>query len=47
LMVLNGEISPPNVPMERPAFVWPVMPSSFKHGEDSSRQWKSHSILST
>ncbi|WJX11292.1 hypothetical protein P8452_01920 [Trifolium repens] len=36
LMVLNGEISPPNVPMERPAFVWPVMPSSFKHGEDSS-----------
>jgi hypothetical protein len=22
--------------MERPAFVWPVMPSSFKHGEDSS-----------
>ncbi|WJX11299.1 hypothetical protein P8452_01926 [Trifolium repens] len=36
LMVLNGEISPPNVPMERPAFVWPAMPSSFKHGEDSS-----------
>ncbi|GAU37516.1 hypothetical protein TSUD_21210 [Trifolium subterraneum] len=36
LMVLNGEASPPNVPLERPAFVWPAMPSSFKHGEDNS-----------
>lgn len=36
LMVLNGEASPPMVPIERPAFVWPAMPSSFKDGEDSS-----------
>jgi serine/threonine protein kinase len=36
LMVLNGEISPPNVPLDRPAFVWPAMPSSFKEGEDNS-----------
>ncbi|WJX17714.1 hypothetical protein P8452_07595 [Trifolium repens] len=36
LMVLNGEVSPPAVPMERPSFVWPAMPSSFKHCEDSS-----------
>ncbi|XP_058748495.1 probable L-type lectin-domain containing receptor kinase S.5 [Vicia villosa] len=36
LMVLNGEASPPIVPMERPSFVWPAMPSSFKEGEDNS-----------
>ncbi|KAK2400712.1 putative L-type lectin-domain containing receptor kinase S.5 [Trifolium repens] len=36
LMVLNGEVSPPAVPMERPSFVWPAMPSSFKHCKDSS-----------
>ncbi|GAU37517.1 hypothetical protein TSUD_21220 [Trifolium subterraneum] len=38
LMVLNGEVSPPNVPLERPSFVWPAMPSCFNHGEtqDSS-----------
>lgn len=36
LMVLNGEASPPIVPIERPAFVWPAMPSSFKDGEDGS-----------
>ncbi|CAJ2673033.1 unnamed protein product [Trifolium pratense] len=36
LMVLNGEASPPIVPNERPSFVWPAMPSSFKQGEDSS-----------
>ncbi|XP_058748447.1 probable L-type lectin-domain containing receptor kinase S.5 [Vicia villosa] len=36
LMVLKGEASPPTVPMERPAFVWPAIPSSFKDGEDSS-----------
>lgn len=36
LMVLNGEASPPVVPIERPAFIWPAMPSSFKEGEDSS-----------
>ena len=30
LMVLNGEASPPVVPMEIPAFVWPATSSSFK-----------------
>ncbi|CAI8602229.1 unnamed protein product [Vicia faba] len=34
LMILNGEASPPTVPLEKPAFVWPAMPSSFKEGED-------------
>ncbi|CAL9234611.1 unnamed protein product [Arabidopsis halleri] len=29
LNVLTGETSPPDVPTERPAFVWPVMPPSF------------------
>ncbi|CAH8312584.1 unnamed protein product [Eruca vesicaria subsp. sativa] len=29
LMVLTGETSPPDVPTERPAFVWPAMPPSF------------------
>ncbi|XP_058748507.1 probable L-type lectin-domain containing receptor kinase S.5 [Vicia villosa] len=36
LMVLTGEASPPIVPVERPSFVWPAMPSIFKEGEDSS-----------
>ena len=30
LQVLTGEAPPPLVPTERPAFVWPVMPPSFK-----------------
>ena len=30
LQVLIGEAPPPLVPTERPAFVWPVMPPSFK-----------------
>ncbi|CAL9243467.1 unnamed protein product [Arabidopsis halleri] len=29
LKVLTGETSPPDVPTERPAFVWPAMPPSF------------------
>uniref|UniRef100_A0A1J3JTN8 non-specific serine/threonine protein kinase n=1 Tax=Noccaea caerulescens TaxID=107243 RepID=A0A1J3JTN8_NOCCA len=29
LSVLTGETSPPDVPTERPAFVWPAMPPSF------------------
>lgn len=29
LKVLTGETSPPYVPTERPAFVWPAMPPSF------------------
>lgn len=36
LQVLNGEANPPMVPIDRPAFVWPAMPSSFKENEDSS-----------
>ncbi|RHN79265.1 putative protein kinase RLK-Pelle-L-LEC family [Medicago truncatula] len=36
LMVLNGEASPPMVPIERPAFVWNAMPSSFKQNENGS-----------
>ncbi|KAK7392790.1 hypothetical protein VNO78_21238 [Psophocarpus tetragonolobus] len=36
LQVLNGEATPPEVPMERPAFMWPAMPPSFKEAEDSS-----------
>ncbi|KAM4072861.1 hypothetical protein ACB094_11G171500 [Castanea mollissima] len=30
LQVLTGEVPPPLVPTERPAFVWPAMPPSFK-----------------
>ncbi|XP_010520029.1 PREDICTED: probable L-type lectin-domain containing receptor kinase S.5 [Tarenaya hassleriana] len=29
LKVLTGEMHPPDVPKERPAFVWPTMPPSF------------------
>ena len=29
LQVLTGEVPPPLVPTERPAFVWPAMPPSF------------------
>ncbi|QCE05182.1 probable L-type lectin-domain containing receptor kinase S.5 [Vigna unguiculata] len=36
LQVLNGEASPPQVPKERPAFMWPAMPPYFKDAEDSS-----------
>ncbi|KAI4300680.1 hypothetical protein L6164_034029 [Bauhinia variegata] len=36
LKVLTGEASPPMVPKERPAFVWPAMPLSFKEDADSS-----------
>ncbi|CAJ1967425.1 unnamed protein product [Sphenostylis stenocarpa] len=36
LQVLNGEAPPPEVPKERPAFMWPAMPPSFKEAEDSS-----------
>lgn len=30
MQVLSGEAAPPEVPKERPAFVWPAMPPSFK-----------------
>jgi serine/threonine protein kinase len=30
LQVLKGEVPPPLVPTERPAFMWPAMPPSFK-----------------
>ncbi|KAL9319272.1 hypothetical protein ACSQ67_015789 [Phaseolus vulgaris] len=36
LQVLNGEAAPPEVAKERPAFMWPAMPPSFKEAEDSS-----------
>ncbi|KOM34090.1 hypothetical protein LR48_Vigan02g024000 [Vigna angularis] len=36
LQVLNGEAPPPEVPKERPVFMWPAMPPSFKDAEDSS-----------
>ncbi|KAL2326912.1 hypothetical protein Fmac_020339 [Flemingia macrophylla] len=36
LQVLNGEAQPPEVPKERPAFMWPAMPPSFKEAEDRS-----------
>ncbi|RDX90388.1 putative L-type lectin-domain containing receptor kinase S.5, partial [Mucuna pruriens] len=36
LQVLNGEAAPPEVPKERPAFMWPAVPPSFKEAEDSS-----------
>jgi len=29
LQVLTGEVAPPEVPKERPAFVWPAAPPSF------------------
>ena len=35
LQVLTGEAPPPLVPTERPAFVWPVMPPSFKGDRDT------------
>ncbi|KAK7355099.1 hypothetical protein VNO80_14344 [Phaseolus coccineus] len=36
LQVLNGEAPPPEVAKERPAFMWPAVPPSFKEAEDSS-----------
>ncbi|PPR97032.1 hypothetical protein GOBAR_AA23634 [Gossypium barbadense] len=35
LQVLSGEVDPPQVPQERPSFVWPAMPPSFNHMDDS------------
>ncbi|KAK3227198.1 hypothetical protein Dsin_007060 [Dipteronia sinensis] len=35
LQVLSGEAPPPQVPIERPSFVWPAMPPSF-YGSDYS-----------
>ncbi|XP_068494209.1 probable L-type lectin-domain containing receptor kinase S.5 [Phaseolus vulgaris] len=36
LQVLNGEAPPPEVAKERPVFMWPAMPPSFKDAKDSS-----------
>ncbi|CAK9322905.1 unnamed protein product [Citrullus colocynthis] len=36
LQVLKGEANPPILPNERPSFVWPPMPPSFKVESDSS-----------
>ncbi|KAJ6743068.1 BINDING PROTEIN putative-RELATED [Salix viminalis] len=35
LQVLTGEAPPPEVPAERPAFMWPPMPPSFKECDNS------------
>ncbi|GLT27141.1 hypothetical protein SLA2020_021670 [Shorea laevis] len=34
LQVLTGEVEPPQVPLERPSFVWPAMPPSFSKLEN-------------
>jgi serine/threonine protein kinase len=36
LQVLKGEAPPPLLPAERPAFVWPAMPPSFKEDTDNA-----------
>jgi serine/threonine protein kinase len=35
LQILTGEAPPPLLPTERPAFVWPAMPPSFKEDTDT------------
>ena len=35
LQVLKGEVPPPLVPTERPAFMWPAMPPSFKDDKEN------------
>jgi serine/threonine protein kinase len=35
LQVLKGEVPPPVVPTERPAFMWPAMPPSFKDDREN------------
>ena len=35
LQVLTGEVPPPLVPTERPAFVWPSMPPSFREDAEN------------
>ena len=35
LQVLTGEVPPPLVPTERPAFVWPAMPLSFREDAEN------------
>ncbi|KAK8504402.1 hypothetical protein V6N13_126086 [Hibiscus sabdariffa] len=37
LQVLSGEADPPEVPQERPSFMWPAMPPSFSHMDYSLR----------
>ncbi|KAK3405611.1 hypothetical protein EUGRSUZ_K01843 [Eucalyptus grandis] len=36
LQVLTGQVAPPIVPLERPAFIWPSMPPSFREDFDCS-----------
>ena len=36
LQILTGEAPPPLLPTERPAFVWPAMPPSFKEDTDTA-----------
>ncbi|KAE8734420.1 Ribosomal protein L6 family protein [Hibiscus syriacus] len=35
LAVLTGEADPPQVPLERPSFVWPALPPAFSHSDYS------------
>ncbi|GMJ02295.1 L-type lectin receptor kinase S.5 [Hibiscus trionum] len=35
LAVLTGEAEPPQVPLERPSFVWPALPPVFSHSDIS------------
>lgn len=44
LKVLTGETSPPDVPTERPAFVWPAMPPSFSDIDYSLTGSQIHSL---
>ncbi|XP_010452614.1 PREDICTED: probable L-type lectin-domain containing receptor kinase S.5 [Camelina sativa] len=44
LKVLTGETSPPDVPTERPAFMWPAMPPSFSDTEYSLPGSQIHSL---
>lgn len=42
LQVVRGEAPPPDVPHERPAFVWPAMPPSFK--EDANKPFSESQV---
>ncbi|ESQ40602.1 hypothetical protein EUTSA_v10012919mg [Eutrema salsugineum] len=44
LKVVTGETSPPDVPTERPAFVWPAMPPSFSDVDYSLTGSQIHSL---
>jgi hypothetical protein len=43
LQVLKGEVPPPVVPTERPAFMWPAMPPSFK--DDTGKHFSKVNLI--